>query len=126
MHARPIAIVFVLLALARAALAQPAETAKAHYEHGKALAAAGRLAEAYLEFEAGYAAEPRPAFLFNMGETARGMGNATAAPTGPLADTARRRLAELGIAQPPPRSASPGTGSTSPPGTGSTSPGTSL
>src|SRR5262245_40837443 len=106
MHPRPIAIVFVLLAVARAALAQPAVTAKAHYEHGKALAAAGRLAEAYVEFEAGYAAEPRPAFLFNMGETARGMGNAAAArsayerylaaePTGPLADTARRRLAEL-------------------------------
>lgn len=122
--------------------AQPKEdAARAHYDRGKALADGGQYAAAYVEFEAGYKVDPRAAFLFNMGEAARGMGNSAKArsayerylaaePAGPLADTARKRLALLGpagtTASPPgstrpprdrvpaPVSGGPG-GSTSPP-----------
>jgi tetratricopeptide (TPR) repeat protein len=86
--------------------AQPNTDAKSHYQNGKALAASGRYVEAYREFEAGYAKDPRPAFLFNMGEAARGMGDVAKAraayekflvaePTGDTAALARTRLKEL-------------------------------
>jgi tetratricopeptide (TPR) repeat protein len=110
---RPIPLLVVaMLAFpaAKTSLAQPgattADIARSHYDRGKALAAAGNLADAYREFEAGYNADPRPAFLFNMGEAARSMGDAVKAraayerflavePSGETADTARKRLAEL-------------------------------
>lgn len=101
----------------------PDEVARAHFEQGKTLAASGKFAEAYREFEAGYQAQPRPAFLFNMGEAARGMGDSEKARaayerylavegTGPLADTARQRLADLDRSapkreSPPPPQAKP-------------------
>jgi tetratricopeptide (TPR) repeat protein len=107
----------LLLCLAPAiAMAEPKpdEAARSHYENGKRLATAGKYAEAYSEFEAGYSATPRPAFLFNMAEAARGMGDVpkaraayerflAAEPSGAVADTARRRLAELPAS--PPRGA---------------------
>ena len=102
-------VLVVLLALAGPAFGQtPAEeAAKAHFTRGKSLIAAAKFADAYREFEAGYRASPRPAFLFNMGEAARGMNDLPKARSayerfllversGPLADTARKRLGELG------------------------------
>ena len=88
------------------------EVARTHFERGKQLAAAGKYADAYVQFASGYMATPRPAFLFNMAEAARGMGDAqkakeayerflAAEPTGAVADTARRRLAELGVTTAP-------------------------
>ncbi len=82
------------------------QTARAHFERGKRLAAKSKFADAYREFEAGYKANPLPAFLFNMGEAARHMGDAAKArsayeqflaveQTGAVADTARQRLADL-------------------------------
>ena len=102
------------------AWADPAadEVAKTHFERGKQLAAAGKYADAYVQFASGYMATPRPAFLFNMAEAARGMGDTqkareayerflAAEPTGAVADTARRRLAELGATPAPAASAPP-------------------
>jgi tetratricopeptide (TPR) repeat protein len=91
------------------------DVARTHFERGKQLAAAGKYADAYVQFASGYMATPRPAFLFNMAEAARGMGDAqkareayerflAAEPTGAVADTARRRLAELGATPPAPAS----------------------
>jgi tetratricopeptide (TPR) repeat protein len=92
--------------------------ARAHFESGKRLAAKSKFIEAYREFEAGYKANPLPAFLFNMGEAARGMGDAdkaraaydqflAAEPTGAVADTARQRLAELDRTHPVPDRSKP-------------------
>ena len=88
------------------------EVARTHFERGKQLAAAGKYADAYVQFASGYMATPRPAFLFNMAEAARGMGDSqkareayerflAAEPSGAVADTARRRLVELGATPPP-------------------------
>ena len=107
----PICIVCALLLAigVSSSRAQPApsnDAARIHYEQGKTLAGNGNYAAAYFEFESGYRLDPRPAFLFNMGEAARGMGDVAKAraafehylalePTGALADTARKRLAEF-------------------------------
>ena len=113
---RPLHLLLVLaiaIAAPSRAWGQPAaqaeEVAKTHYDRGKSLAATGKFADAYREFEAGYNASPKPAFLFNMGEAARGMGDVVKArvayerflaieSTGAVADTARKRLADLGPA----------------------------
>ena len=102
---------FVLLALVGPAWSQPTpaaeEAAKAHFMKGKTLIADGKFVDAYREFDAGYQASPRPAFLFNMGEAARGMNDIVKArsayerflavePNGAVADTARKRLRVLG------------------------------
>src|SRR5690606_11821719 len=69
--------------------------------------------EAYDEFARGYAASGRPAFLFNMAEAARAMGEVEKAradyerylredPDGQYAALAARRLAELPAPPPPP------------------------
>jgi tetratricopeptide (TPR) repeat protein len=104
------------------------KVARAHFEKGKKLAAKSKFAEAYAEFEAGYAANPLPAFLFNMGEAARGMGNVEKARTayeqflaaeqsGQLADAARARLVEIEKAnpKPPPAPVEPPPAATPPP-----------
>jgi tetratricopeptide (TPR) repeat protein len=113
------ALALVLVRLASPAAAQPAEgdgeaRARRHYERGETLAAQGNLAEARREFEAGYAASRRPAFLFNIGECARELGDTAGAraayeqylaaePDGKLAASARARLAELPAPPPPPQ-----------------------
>lgn len=108
---RFVLVVSFLLVLLGSVAAQPTpaadEEAKTRFNRGKSLIATGKFADAYREFEAGYQASPRAAFLFNMGEAARGMNDVpkarsayerflAAEPNGPLADTARKRLAELG------------------------------
>ena len=111
MSSRFVLVVSFLLGLVGSVAAQPTpaqdEEAKARFTKGKTLIATGKFADAYREFEAGYQASPRPAFLFNMGEAARGMNDVpkaraayekflAAEPNGPLADTARKRISELG------------------------------
>ncbi len=104
--------VVLVVGLPRRAGAQspPNDAARIHYDQGKTLATKGEYAAAYFEFDAGYRLDPRPAFLFNMGEAARGMGDVVKAraafehylarePAGPLSDMARKRLADL---DPPP------------------------
>jgi tetratricopeptide (TPR) repeat protein len=91
---------------APAAAADDDALARDHFDRGRQLAASGKYAEAYAAFEAAFAAVPRPAFAFNMGETARAMGDVVRAraayerylalaPAGPLAATARQRLERL-------------------------------
>lgn len=111
-HAASLSLM-VLFALGTAASAQPTSTddaaARTHFAQGQRLSESGDYAGAYRAFEAGYQASPKPAFLFNMGEAARGMGDLVAAraayhrflaveSTGALADTARSRLVEIGPA----------------------------
>lgn len=111
MSSRFVLVVSFVLALVGPAWSQPTpaaeEAAKGHFIRGKALIADGKFADAYREFDAGYQASPRPAFLFNMGEAARGMNDVikarsayerflAAEPNGAVADTARKRLRELG------------------------------
>ena len=84
-----------------------AEAAKAHYEQGTTLYAAGQFAEARAEFLAGYELSHKPAFLFNAAECARLMGKLDVArdgydqylklePNGKLAMLALQRLDEMG------------------------------
>jgi hypothetical protein len=110
---------FAVVCVASAAYAdsndQLAQAAKAHYEQGQTLYAAGRFAEARAEFLAGFELSKKPAFLFNAAECARLLGDMRVArdgyskyldldPNGRLAMLAMQRLAELG----------PGQGSTPP------------
>jgi len=122
---RPVVVVLLCCMLgapaaqAQSVAAPDAEAvARTHFDQGKVLATAGRYAEAYLEFEAGYQASHRPAFLFNMGEAARRMGDANKARAayqrylaaehdGALAKSARRRLDALPPPDPIPRVPSP-------------------
>jgi tetratricopeptide (TPR) repeat protein len=80
--------------------------ARRHFDAGQRLSASGDYAGAYDEFAAGYAMSQRPAFLFNMGECARALGDPSRArasyeryleldPDGPLVARARARLATL-------------------------------
>src|SRR5947208_2148851 len=89
-----------------------------HFQRGQKATNAGDYAEAYREFEAGYAATGRPLFLFNMAEAARAMGATDKArdayraflaadPNSALAATARTRLAEIEPPAPPPAPAAP-------------------
>lgn len=108
-----IRLLLIILAFSAPAYAQtPEQAAKTHFEQGRAFTAAGKLADAYKEFEAGYAILPRPAFLFNMGEAARAMGDwqkaraaydkfLTVEATGQVADTARQRIADIDKEHPP-------------------------
>lgn len=95
----------------------PTAAARDAFERGKALAGAGKFADAYVAFAAAYQAQPLPAFLFNMGEVARQSDQPDKArsayqryldlePSGKMAATARERLAALGPA-PTPREAAP-------------------
>jgi tetratricopeptide (TPR) repeat protein len=99
------------LATARAAATSPADArAREYFDSGAKLSAQGRYAEALAEFSAGYELSRRPAFLINMGECARLMGDPARArehfehylreaPQGQQAPLARQRLSELA---PPP------------------------
>jgi hypothetical protein len=120
-----VALVFLAvgaIAVPGAASAEPSADAAArvHYDQGRKLAAEGKFREAYVEFEAGYRVSARPAFLFNMGEAARGEGDPARAraayekylaaePDGSLAATAKQRLAAMGPAPAPAPSTGPRT-----------------
>jgi tetratricopeptide (TPR) repeat protein len=93
------------LALAAGASAADKE-AKASYGRGRKLSAEGHYAEALAAFSHGYELSHLPAFLFNMGECARALGDLerardyyerflAAESRGASADLARQRLAEL-------------------------------
>src|SRR6185312_9627607 len=108
------ALLFAVACMSRAAFADGndrlAEAAKAHYEQGTSLYAAGQFAEARAEFLAGFELSHKPAFLFNAAECARLMGKTDVArdgydqylklePNGKLAMLALQRLDELGPKQ---------------------------
>jgi len=131
------ALLFAVACLGRVAYADGndhlAEAAKAHYEQGQTLYAAGQFAEARAEFLAGFELSHKPAFLFNAAECARLMGKLDVArdgydqylkldPNGKLAMLALQRLDELGPkaaepakSGPPPAPTLPAPGSTPPP-----------
>jgi hypothetical protein len=70
-------IAVVVLLGASAGVASAAEDAaegKRRFERGEALFVEGRFMEAAREFEAGYAAAPRPLFLLNIGHSYRRAG----------------------------------------------------
>jgi hypothetical protein len=64
----------------RPADAKAEAAAREHVRKAAEAFQAGRYDEALVEFEAGYAAVPRPAFLLNMGHAARKSGNAAPCP----------------------------------------------
>jgi hypothetical protein len=125
---KSVAMMFAVVCVASAAYAdssdQLAQAAKAHYEQGQTLYAAGRFAEARAEFLAGFELSKKPAFLFNAAECARLLGDNRVArdgysryldldPNGRLAMLAMQRLAELG----PNQTTSPEPAPTPPPPT---------
>jgi tetratricopeptide (TPR) repeat protein len=77
----PISIGLSSAPLARAAEQAPPsqedreQAARRHFAQGDAAFKAGRYDAALSEFEAGYAASPRPGFLLNMAHTARKLGD---------------------------------------------------
>jgi tetratricopeptide (TPR) repeat protein len=95
-----------------ASVASQQARARAYFEQGKKLSAAGRHAEALVEFSLGYELSKRPAFLFNMAECARAIGDSVRArslyerylneaPKGDLSDLAKKRLQGLAPAPAP-------------------------
>src|SRR5262249_11248361 len=103
-----LALFFLSIALSRA-YAQDDAQAREHYAAGQAHVAAGRYADAYGEFAAGFALSGRATFLVNMAECALHDGRRDdarrdygryleRAPDGAMSATARERLEELGPA----------------------------
>jgi tetratricopeptide (TPR) repeat protein len=119
--ARPLLVASLLALFTSSAHAQDADVqarARAHYDSAQALVSAERYLDAYAEFSAGFDLSQRPAFLFNMAECALHAGERDRArtdygryleraPDGNLAETARRRLEELGPAAPAARVPTP-------------------
>ncbi len=75
-----VAVVLCVVAAAvapRVAHADDAATriAKRHFEHGEKLFALGQFTEALDEYKAAYDAKPIPAFLFNIGQCYRNLGD---------------------------------------------------
>jgi tetratricopeptide (TPR) repeat protein len=83
--------------------------ARAHFEAGNSLYAAGRYEQAIKEFLAGYELVPRPSFLLNLGQAYRRVGDLTRAKeaylgyvrslpeNNPLRDQALKMLAEIEV-----------------------------
>jgi tetratricopeptide (TPR) repeat protein len=74
MRLRGAAIVLVLLAASVAVRADPAPTAREHFQRGSKLYNLGHYAEAAREFEAAYEIKDDPALLFNIGQANRQAG----------------------------------------------------
>jgi tetratricopeptide (TPR) repeat protein len=80
-----IAVCFLLLAFARASQADTASTdpaersAKRHYDRGQKLFGLQKFDEALDEYQKAYDAKPIPAFLFNIGQCQRNLGDYEAA-----------------------------------------------
>ena len=76
-----IAVCFLLLAFVRAAHAEdPSErAAKRHYDRGQKLFALQKFDEALDQYQKAYDAKPIPAFLFNIGQCHRNLGDLDAA-----------------------------------------------
>lgn len=101
-----LSIIAFVLAIAGEAAADRDADAKLAYERGAALYKARHYAEARTAFSSGYQLSGRAEFMFNMAECSR-LGNEPTvareqyerylkeAPTGPLAELARKRLAAL-------------------------------
>ena len=110
---KALVVAVLLLVAAASALAQPVEDARRLYLAGRQAYEAGRLDVAAASFEAAYAREPRPALLWNLGQTYRRLfivnqdvlelrravdsyrGYLLGSPTGENRDEATRLLADL-------------------------------
>jgi tetratricopeptide (TPR) repeat protein len=114
MRSARLVLLFAVVCLSSNAFADDhlADAAKAHFEQGQTLTAAGQFAEARAEFLAGFELSHKPAFLFNAAECSRLMGKNDVAregydqylkldPNGKLAMLALQRLDELGPKQTP-------------------------
>lgn len=86
-----------------------AREAKHHYDRGVRAYDAGHYDEAFKEFEAGYAAMPRPGFILNMAHAQRRMGELrkaralyqrflVAEPDSPQAETTKSAITEIDAA----------------------------
>jgi hypothetical protein len=96
---------------------QPAALGKMHFERGLQLYRAGKFADAIGEFESGYAVLPRPAFLLNIAQAWRKLGDVgwarlyyqrfvdQADPDDPARAQAQASLARLNGPEPVPRPA---------------------
>jgi hypothetical protein len=71
--------ILLLLVFAHAAHAVPRRGPSEHFARGNELYGAGRYADAIQELEAGYAQDPRPEFLYALGQAERKLGNCGAA-----------------------------------------------
>src|SRR4051794_17565916 len=72
--------IMIVLSMPGAAAAEPPPSppialGKMHFDRGVQLYRAGRYADAIGEFESGYAALPRPAFLLNIAQSWRKLGD---------------------------------------------------
>jgi tetratricopeptide (TPR) repeat protein len=99
-----------LVGAAPPAIAQPitddVEKARAHFERGQRLYEVGDYQQALAEFRAAHAAKPDSAFLYNVAQCLRGLGDlhgalavyrrfVTAAPESPARPQAERRIHEI-------------------------------
>ena len=116
-----VALVVVLAAAADSAWAQPPRSAAAHLVRGSRLYNEGHYDEAIAELEAGYAIEPRPDFLYALGQAERKRGDCKAAiewyqryvDTGPSAQRTVATLVQIDRCKQELASAAPST--TTPP-----------
>ncbi|HEX6838336.1 MAG TPA: tetratricopeptide repeat protein, partial [Polyangia bacterium] len=80
---RALAIVFALVIVGGVARAEPtaraATEARRHLQRGNTLYQQGRYDEAVAELQAGYALDPRPDFLYAIGQAERKRGDCNAA-----------------------------------------------
>ena len=103
------AAVLVLVGIVAPARADVTK-AKAHYEHGLALYQVGEYRQALEEFKAAHLEKPDPAFLYNMGQCFRQLGDTDSAltfykrylsldPESPLRGDVERRIQELELSR---------------------------
>ncbi|HET9625915.1 MAG TPA: tetratricopeptide repeat protein, partial [Kofleriaceae bacterium] len=78
---RPLLVLSLLLLFGRVALADDAamRESKRHFERGEKLYALTRFSEALDEYQKAFDAKPIPAFLFNIGQCYRNLGDYDAA-----------------------------------------------
>jgi tetratricopeptide (TPR) repeat protein len=113
-------VVVVVSALVAAPARADVSAARAHYERGQALYQVNEFQKALEEFKAAHVEKPDPAYLFNIAQCYRQMGDRanaltfyrrylSLAPDSPLRPEVERHIVELEIAQPraPTPSASP-------------------
>jgi len=121
--AAALAFVVVVVAGAAAAWARPSKSGAEHLVRGSRLYNEGRYDEAIAELQAGYAIDPRPDFLYALGQAERKRGDCKAAvawyeryvATGPSSQRTVATLVQIDRCKQELASATPSTTTTAPP-----------
>src|SRR6185312_355811 len=121
--AAALAFVVVVAAGAAAAWARPSKSGAEHLVRGSRLYNEGRYDEAIAELQAGYAIDPRPDFLYALGQAERKRGDCKAAvawyeryvATGPSSQRTVATLVQIDRCKQELASATPSTTTTAPP-----------